>query len=55
MDIGRGASHTEVCERGLGEGQWRVGSWAGITWGEIPDIGDRGSESANHYGMCRPM
>ena len=23
----------------LGEGQWEVGSWGGITWGEMPDIG----------------
>ena len=32
MDIGRGASHTGVCCRGLGEGQL-VGSWGGIAWG----------------------
>ena len=30
-----------------------VGSWGGITWGEMPDIGDGGwgMEAANHIAM----
>ena len=27
---------------GIGEGQWGVWSWGGITWGKMPDIGDGG-------------
>ena len=33
---------------GLGEGQWEVGSWGGITWGEMPDIGDGDGGSKPH-------
>ena len=55
MDTGRGESHTAVCWQGLGEGQWRVGSWGGITWGEMPDIGDGGMEAANYIAMYVPM
>ena len=50
METGRGASYTEVCGGGLGEGQWGVGSWGEITWGEMPDIG-----AANHHGTFIPM
>ena len=25
--------------------------WEGITWGEMPDIGDGGREAANHIAM----
>ena len=54
MDTGRGASHTRVCW-GLGD-QGRdirgLEDWGGITSGEIPNVGDRGMEAANHYGMC---
>ena len=51
MDTGRGASHT---------GQLRdwgrdSGGWGGITWGEIPDIGDEGMEAPNHIAMYVPM
>ena len=52
MDTGRGALHTAVSCRRLGEGS---GGWGGITWGEIPDIGDGGIEAANHIAMCVPM
>ena len=27
----------------------------GLTWGEIPDIGDGGMEAANHVAMYIPM
>ena len=40
---------------GIGEGQWGVGSWGGITLGEIPNVGDGGVEAANHHGMCIPI
>ena len=48
MDTGRGASHTEVCGRGLRQGQCGVGSWGEITWGEMPDIGDGDGGSKPH-------
>ena len=32
-----------------------VGGWGGITWGEMPDVGDGGMEAANHIAMCVPM
>ena len=40
---------------GTEEGKWGVGSWGGITLGEIPNVGDEGMEAANHHGMCIPM
>ena len=39
---------------GIGEGQWKVGSWREIAWGEMPDIGGRGM-AANHVAMYVPM
>ena len=35
-------------DRKLGEGQWWVGSWGRITWGEMPDIGDGEKGSKPH-------
>ena len=55
MDTGKGASHTGVYWGGLGEGQRGVGSWGGITWGEMSDIGDGGIEAANNIAMYVPM
>ena len=46
------ASHTEVCGGEPGEGQQRVGSWGGITWGEMPDIGNRYGDSKSHCHVC---
>ena len=40
---------------GLREGQQELGGWGGITWGEMPDIGDGGMEAANHIAMYVPM
>ena len=34
-------------------GGW--GGWGGITWGEMPDVGDGGMEAAKHTAMCVPM
>ena len=34
-------------------GGW--GGQGGITWGEMPGVGDRGMEAANHIAMCVPM
>ena len=31
------------------------GGQGGITWGEIPDVGDGGMEAANHIATCVPM
>ena len=31
------------------------GGWGGITWGEMPDVGDWGMEAATHIAMCVPM
>ena len=36
---------------GKGEGQWE-GSWGGVTWGEMPDIGDGEEGSKPH---CRVL
>ena len=55
MDTVRGASHTAGSWWGLGEGQWEVGGWGGIIWGEIPDIGDGGMKAANHIAMYVSM
>ena len=30
----------------------RVGSWGGITWGEMPDIGDGDGGSKPHCHVC---
>ena len=40
---------------GLVEGQCGVGRLGGITQGEMPDIGDRKLEAANHLHMYVPM
>ena len=38
------------------EGQWGgVEKPGGITWGEMPDVRERGTEAANHTGMCVPI
>ena len=52
MDTGRGVSHTgsEVGE--LREGEQGVGSWKGITWGEMPDIDDGEKDSKPHCHVC---
>ena len=53
MDTGSGASHTEVCGwGGLGEGQCGVGSWGGITWGEMPNVGEGEEGSKTHCLVC---
>ena len=36
-------------QQGRDSGQW--GGWGGITWGEMPDIGDGGKKAANHLAM----
>ena len=37
---------------GLREGHWRVGSWRGITWEEMPDIGNGDGGSKPHCYVC---
>ena len=34
---------------------WGQGGWGGITWGEMPDIGDGEMKAANHLAMYVPM
>ena len=36
----------------IGEGQRWVGSWGGISWGEMPDIGDGEEGSTPHCHVC---
>ena len=50
-----GEHHTLGSVGGLREGQQEVGSWGGITWGEMPDIGDGELEAANHIAMYVPI
>ena len=52
MDTARGASHTGVCQGDLEEEQQSVGSRGGITWGEMPDIGDGEEGSKPHCHVC---
>ena len=39
--------------KGLQQGGW--GGRRGITWVEMPDVGDGWMEAANHIAMCEPM
>ena len=55
MDTGRGASHTTVCWGGTRGGTVAGREVRGITWAEMPDIGDGGMEGANHIAMYVPM
>ena len=50
-----GGHHTLWSVSGAGEGKLRWGGLGGITWGEMPDIDDRGMEAANHIAMYVPM
>ena len=38
--------------RGIEEGQQGVGSWGGITWGEMPNMGDGDEGSNPHSHVC---
>ena len=42
----------EGAKRGTVRG-W--GGWGGLTWREIPDVGDGEMETANHIAMYVPM
>ena len=42
-------------EAGEGRDSGGWGGWGGIAWGEMPDIGDKGIEAANHIAMEVPM
>ena len=35
------------------DGWW--GGQGGITWGEMPDVGNGGMEAVSHIAMCVPM
>ena len=45
-------THWGLSGGGIGEGQRGVGSWGGITWGEMPDIGNGEEGSKSHCHMC---
>ena len=36
---------------GIGEGQWR-GSWGGIAWAEMPNVGEGEKKSKAHCHVC---
>ena len=36
---------------GIGEGRWR-GSWGGIAWGEMPNVGEGEEGSRRHCHVC---
>ena len=38
----------------VGEWEEQQAEWGGITWGEMPDVGDGGMEAA-HIAMCVPI
>ena len=42
---------------GIGGGTRRgiAGGMGGLGMDNIPNVGDRGMDAANHYGMCIPM
>ena len=47
-----GEHHTKVCGGNLAEERHGVGSLGGITWGEMPDIGDGYEGSKPHCHVC---
>ena len=47
-----GENHTLQSVGVLREGQWRWRRWGGITWGEMPDIGDGDGGSKPHCHVC---
>ena len=56
MNTGKGASHAGVCwgNRG-GTVRSREVGLGRVTWGEMPDIGDRRMEEANDIDMYVPI
>ena len=50
----RGGEHYTLgsVEGELGEGQRVVGSWGGMAWGEMPDIGDGEEGSKPPFYLC---
>ena len=48
-------TQSEVLWGNYGRDSVGVGSWGGITWGEIPNVYDGVMDAANHYGTCIPM
>ena len=47
-----GEHHTLGSVGGIGEGQWEVGSWGEIAWGEMSDISDGEEGSTSHCHVC---
>ena len=52
MDTGRGASHAGVCWGGKGGTVSGWEDWGGITWGEMPNVGEGEEGSKTHCHVC---
>ena len=52
MDTGKGVLNTGVYwgEKGRASGGW--GSWEGIAWGEMPNVGEGEKGSKTHCHVC---
>ena len=50
-----GEHHTLGYVAGNRGGIEGVGWWGEIILGEIPNVGDRRMDAANHHGICMPM
>ena len=54
----QGGEHHTLGSAGVGAKGGTVGGWAswgGITWGDMPDVGDGKMEAANHTATYVPM
>ena len=51
MDTGRGVLNTGVYWGKRG-GTAGGGSWGGIAWGEMPDVGEGEEDSKLHCNVC---
>ena len=51
MDRGREALHTGVYWGNRG-GTAEEGSWGGIAWGEMPDVGEEEEDRKSHCHVC---
>ena len=53
----QGRGHHTLGSVGVGQGRDSEdeGGWGGITWEEMPDVGNGGMEAENHIAMCVPM
>ena len=52
MDTGRGALHTGVYWGNRGGTAAGMGSWGGIAWGEMSDVGEGEEVSQSRCHVC---